>query len=550
MKKDVIYIDTEDDITSIIEKVKSSHEKIVALVPPKRVGVLQSAVNLKLLHKAASSGNKHLVLITADKSLAALAAGVQIPVAKNLQSRPELAHTAEPPHDEADDVINGDEMPVGELARTAPSPGPDDEEIVLPSSFSDPTSATSPVGGAKNKKKIGPKVPNFNLFRKKILLIGIGALFLLAFIVWAVVFAPHATVNISAKTTEVPVDFATTLNPAGTTNPAQNVIKPATQQIKKTNALDFDATGKRDVGTKASGVVIIYNCSQFDKLGDISRTVPAGTGISSDGNTFITQTAVTVEPSGFTGNNCKNDKPSSSISVAAQDVGEQYNLKKGSVFTVANQGSGMSAVSQNAFAGGSKRQITVISDGDVAAVRQKLATQDQDVIKKQLTDAFDGKKQIIITESFNVAPAEPSISPAVGSEASKGHITQEITYTLQALGKNDTSKVIKAYVQANTIKSEKDQQVYDDGLGKLKLSKFTPTPSGSTVQLTTNTQVGPKIDAEKLKPQLTNKNYEEIRQYVQKIDGVEDVDTSFSPFWVNKISDQKKISVKFSVSRK
>ena len=51
MNKDVIYIDVEDDITAIISKVKASKEKIVALVPPKRVGVLQSAVNLHLLSR-------------------------------------------------------------------------------------------------------------------------------------------------------------------------------------------------------------------------------------------------------------------------------------------------------------------------------------------------------------------------------------------------------------------------------------------------------------------------------------------------------------------
>lgn len=49
MNKDVLYIDVEDDITTIIGKVKASKSKIIALVPPKRVGVLQSAVNLRLL---------------------------------------------------------------------------------------------------------------------------------------------------------------------------------------------------------------------------------------------------------------------------------------------------------------------------------------------------------------------------------------------------------------------------------------------------------------------------------------------------------------------
>ena len=123
MKKDIIYIDTEDDITSIIEKVKASNEKIIALVPPKRVGVLQSAVNLKLLQKSASASDKRIVLITTSKPLASLAAGVAIPVAKNLQSKPELAAAQDLPEvdDSEEDVINGEDLPVGELEKSAPA---------------------------------------------------------------------------------------------------------------------------------------------------------------------------------------------------------------------------------------------------------------------------------------------------------------------------------------------------------------------------------------------------------------------------------------------
>ena len=88
MNKDVIYIDVEDDITAIIGKIKASKEKIVALVPPKHVGVLQSAVNLRLLDRMAKTAKKNLVVVTNNQALIALAASARIPVAKNLQSKP------------------------------------------------------------------------------------------------------------------------------------------------------------------------------------------------------------------------------------------------------------------------------------------------------------------------------------------------------------------------------------------------------------------------------------------------------------------------------
>lgn len=51
--KDTIYIDVDDEITGIIDKVVSSKHKIVALVLPKRAAVLQSIVNMKLLKRVA-----------------------------------------------------------------------------------------------------------------------------------------------------------------------------------------------------------------------------------------------------------------------------------------------------------------------------------------------------------------------------------------------------------------------------------------------------------------------------------------------------------------
>ena len=70
----LIYIDTDDDVTSIVSKIKAAKETVVALVPPKRIGVLQSAVNLKLLQRAAKLAHKRLSIVTLDKALTNLAA--------------------------------------------------------------------------------------------------------------------------------------------------------------------------------------------------------------------------------------------------------------------------------------------------------------------------------------------------------------------------------------------------------------------------------------------------------------------------------------------
>jgi hypothetical protein len=263
MNKDVIYIDIEDDITAIIGKVKAAGTKIVALVPPKRIGALQSAVNLKLLQRAASGAEKRIVLITNDHSLTALAAGLKLPVAKNLQSRPEIPQMAMPDTPE-DEVINGQELPVGEVAKSLSAEGAAGasaaDKISDKAELADaPKEAGKPVAKKPSlASKLGKNgkfsIPNFDTFRKRLFVFGAGGVLLILFLVWAAIFAPHATVTIAAKTTSVNIDRTLTLNPsAQSSDPANLTLKPIVQQLKKSVATEFTATGSKDVGEKAKG---------------------------------------------------------------------------------------------------------------------------------------------------------------------------------------------------------------------------------------------------------------------------------------------------------
>lgn len=538
MKKDVIYIDTEDDITSIIDKVKASSEKIIALVPPKRVGVLQSAVNLKLLQKSAAASDKRIVLITTSKPLASLAAGVAMPVAKNLQSKPEVAAVQEVPDTEEaeDDVINGEDLPVGDLEKSAPVPETigDEEDIELPEDLKKPSDG--PFGKPKKtkSKKGGPSIPNFDTFRKKLFLAIAGGVLFIIFLIWAIWFAPHATVNIKAKTTTETVNAPISLNANGTTDVKANVVRPAVQQVKKTNSIDFDATGKKDIGEKASGTMQLTRTS----VSSNRLSVPAGTGFSSGNFTFVsTEDAsldpTTVGPGGFV-------QDTTTVRVQAASVGSEYNLSSRSYQPTL---SGLTAQG-SAMSGGSKRTATVISDSDIDAAKSRIIEQNAEAGRKELEGKFDDNKYVVIDKSYKADPTTVTSSPASGAEATKAKLTVEITYTLQALTKTDANAVLN-----NALKEKFDnqtgQKVYDNGLSKLEFSDFTDT----SVTLKTTGYIGPTIDTKDLKPQLVGKNYEEIRQKIKAIDGVEDVETSFFPFWISTAPGEDKIDIKFNVQK-
>ena len=74
-----LYLDLDDEITAVIDRLGSVAGEEVTLVVPKGAVVLQSAVNLKLLKKAAARYQKKLVVVTRDETGLALAARAGIP---------------------------------------------------------------------------------------------------------------------------------------------------------------------------------------------------------------------------------------------------------------------------------------------------------------------------------------------------------------------------------------------------------------------------------------------------------------------------------------
>jgi hypothetical protein len=556
MKKDVIYIDIEDDITSIIEKIKQANAKIVALVPPKRTGALQSVVNLKLLQKAAANVDKRVVLITNDQALTALAAGVKIPVAKNLQSRPELAPVAALEVDETD-VINGEELPIGDLAKTstvsaaiANEEKPNINEAARTAGASLGASAAATPGVAKQKETApksskgatGSKIPNFDTFRKKLFIFGGLGVLLIGFLVWAIVFAPSATVTITANTNAVNINRALSLDPNGEVDVEEGILKPEIKQIKKTVSTDFDTTGTKEVGDKAKGQVVFSNCET-----SYPQTVEQGDAVSVDGNNYIVQASTEVPGGqGSFGGPCIQAGESSPVTVVAQDIGEDYNVSSGTVFAVSGHDDRFTATASSDVSGGSKETVNIVDASDVEKARDQLKELDANAVREELSKQFDGNV-VIINESFKSEVAEPNAVPAVGERAKQARLSAETTYTLIALPRSDVDALL-----ANTLESEiKDntgRRIYSNGNKTLSFNQFQVLDGGTyAVQLHTTGYVGPVINEDQLKQEIAGKRYGEIQQLVNNIEGVEDVNIQFSPFWVAQAPGPDKVNIKFTV---
>lgn len=538
MNKDVIHIDTEDDITSIIGKIKSSKERIIALVPPRRIGVLQSAVNIRLLARAAKSADKRVVIITSDNVLAGLAATADIPVAKTLQSKPEIAEIPALKVDDSD-VIDGGQLPVGDMADSARKKPKDDKG----SSEADTPDAAnknkSPGNSAKSNKK-KPKIPDFNVFRKKFALIGGGVLLLITFLVWATWFVPHATVIITAKTKGVKVSETVKLTTDDTVSAKNDSIKVQKRELQKEISVEFAATGKKNVGEKATGSVKFSNSSKN------SVTIAAGTILKNNDLSYVLSSSVTV-PAATLSWDCSDRTCSgtATASVRAAEGGSQYNAASGSMSISVD---GIKASLMSPTSGGTDKTATVVTASDVASAKSKLNEQKDNSLKNQLASSF-GSSAKVITDSYSENRSDPVPSVAVDSEASGSVLLKStITASMLAADKSDIKSFIDAKIREDDIGDKKSQKIYDSGVDKAEFSQFTDRGGIQSLVVTANGKIGPEINEAKVKEQAKGRTYGDVQSSIESIEGVEDVDVKFSPFWVRSVpNDIKKINVEFKL---
>lgn len=551
MSKDTIYIDVEDDITAIIGKVKGAKSKIVALIPPKRVGVLQSAVNLRLLARAAKQTNRHLVLISGNSALTALAAQAGIPSARTLQSKPELAAIPSEDDDTTEDIIDGADLPVGEIARIDGEAIPPKEAPAVDSAIraSNAEAAATAVTPAQPRpRRGGGKVPNFDTFRKRMVL-GVGAFALLiGFLVWAIWFAPSATITIAARTIDSSANPKVALATDAKTDASSGTIKSVRQEIKKEVSLAFDATGEKEVGEKAKGQVVFRNCEATSPI-----VIAAGTGVSAGGLTYITQAAVTTPGMTVSGGAC-NPGVSQPVAVVAEDIGENFNVDSGTQFNVTGQVSGgqfsFRATASTDIDGGSRKKVKVVTKEDVDKAAEQVANEGASDMKKQLIEKFGGGV-ITIDASFAANKDGVTSIPAIDAEAADGKakLAGNVSYAMIGVANSEAGRFLDDYF-AKQIKDKENQRVYNNGAEKTTfVDVVSAGGSGFTATMTATAKFGPKIDDAAVRAEARGKKYGDVQSTIERISGVESVDIKFSPFWVRTVpNDENRIIVKFNLN--
>jgi hypothetical protein len=566
MKDNALYLEADEDVTSAIDKLSKAAGSSVQIVVPKRSGMLQSIINLKLLKKAAENSGKELILVTNDRIATDLAARVGLPIAPSLGAKP-VINEAEPPAapKAGEDIIEADDpepshdavaaaAAVSKPAKAAKKPllkfrPLADKPAPAPAPMPAAAVATDAADSAADTpaKAAGPRVPNFAKLQRRALWLGLGV-FLVAGYFAVMFFIQSATVTLYANGTKVDIDTTFTVDPAArTTDKDKAVLAGQAVSVSKDLSGTFTPTGKKDVGTKASGQITMYN--EYDMT---SHTIVAGTQlVAPDGKIFRTKDDATIPGATVSlsgGHISLSPGKSDPIAVEADQSGDTYN-EGPAKYTVKNYAGDMQTKiygQGNQMSGGTSKTVTVVTQNDVDTAKAAILDKDKDNATRDLKGKLpSGYVALEPTQTSTVDSATPS--PAVDAEGTNGTLALKVTYSVLAVKDAEYHDLVKAQ-ELKQIGA--NNQIYDDGVGSAQITTSDKDSNGrQTFHFTTEAYGGVKIDTAAVTAGVKGKRFGDALDLAKRQPGVSNAEIKLSPSWATGLpSRADKIKVIIQVA--
>lgn len=296
-----------------------------------------------------------------------------------------------------------------------------------------------------------------------------------------------------------------TVNEDGKIIPGQIVETEVSGSEKST------ATGKKQIGDPAKGTIVVYN-KTFDSL-----TLSKGTQITGPGGIkFTLDSSVSIASASATDSGVSFGKPSVNPAVTAVSIGADGNLSSGSNFAIAGYSSDkLTAKSEGNFAGGTSKDVTVVSSEDAQKLLARLSSDLRQQAQQKLQDKYPDKK--ILAEALSEGTVKKSYNKNIGDQAGEFSLHLTVKFKGTAFDDADLKTIVSKLVnmqvpdgfqldvaqtetQADVAKLEKN--------GKLIfLAKF-------------KAKLMPKIDTDKIKSQIKFKTPDQVESMLKGMDNV------------------------------
>jgi len=248
-----------------------------------------------------------------------------------------------------------------------------------------PSSPSQPTESASGRPPTSPPQPQttnhkpqtrFNL-KLIVILISIFALFAAGAVAFTLLYLPKATIILFVEEKMLQKEETIEISPDITEIAfAEKKIPGKVLSVTEEEKKNFSATGTKIVGEKAKGKVTLQNWTDEETLLQAGTKITVVKGDEGEGLSFFLNSGVSVPAQTFSVPSPGRklyEAGLAKIDVAAEDIGEKYNLSATTNFSIEGFAyKEFSAINETAFSGGLTREVIVVSEEDLSKAQDEL----------------------------------------------------------------------------------------------------------------------------------------------------------------------------------
>ncbi len=577
--KKVLYIEIDDEITAIYDRLRQMRLKNLYLVVPKRAVLFQSIVNLKILKRKAEELGKKIYIVTNDNNGIHLASKIGLPVYDKLEGHEHPSLVSGKLLEDQQDItplkasINAleDDTPtrrkekkysLTELLRKRKKAG-----------IASLAKNVTPGVRAPKQKKIKKKEEKSKFVvvaPNRHALVSLIIVSLLILVTITYIALPGATIALTPKSNVVETSVNIKLadietNKAELDTHPVHMIPSYTMMKKIQKVFTYQATGKEFQGKNARGTITIVNEANH-KWPLVAKT-RFQTG---DGLVFRISNPVEV-PAATTNEPGKLDVTvvADELDEFEQVIGERGNIEPTKFFlpglSAENQ-ERLYAESTQPFTGGETVVIKTITAKDIEAARAKMENDLKASAEAELQSHVKERNESqktnleLLTGRDVVKTSDPVIDMTSGLEGQKletFEVHGEIVASGTAYNRDDLLSILKTELKLKKNPQKRLYKIDEESLSyrivdteeAAKKIKITATIRGvEEYEISPDKENGQRL-VKKIKEHILGKEVQEAELYIQNLPEIDKVNIESWPAWsptVPSIPDNIKIEVRHS----
>lgn len=323
------------------------------------------------------------------------------------------------------------------------------------------------------------------------------------------IFIPRAAVTVLVLPETLDASTTLTVDPVATiADPATKIIPGKSQEKSVSGEKAVTVTGKKKVGDPAKGTVTVYN-----KVTS-ARTLSKGAVLTAKGLSFTLDNDVTIASASETIGSITFGK--GNVGATASDIGPEGNVPANTDFTFKDiASSSLSARNDNAFAGGTSRDVTVVSRADEDNLVKALTDDLVGQAKAQLLQQVSGER--LIDQTVKTQVADKTFTEELDQEAKDLHGKVTISVTGISVHDDDVKAILMPLITAKLSSGYSAASGQSDiAISGIKVQKDGKIAMTAKLTITAL----PTIDAATLTKKLAGKNVNAAMDILKSTPGV------------------------------